>query len=276
MTWGLHLGGGTALGAYQVPILLQLISELGPPGYVVGVSVGSLNGAFVGMRRWAQLPSVWHLVGEQGTSWFQRLNDDPWNGFFTLKPLRKHLKEFQVGNFLIPTYAGLVNLEEGDYQTACLNGLPIIESHNGLIVSCTQPGIHERARFRGQWCVDGGVDFVLPLIPEQEAPSRVIVISCSPLTRESRKIKQTAEKLNSAKEQASAAFRRLMTNTLLLNLHTLEEQGRQRGVQRIDFYGPETWAHVGNPFDADRKDINLRLDSGEADAQRGPRLSFSF
>lgn len=270
MSYGLILGGGTALGAVQVPILRHLYDTKGPPAWAVGVSVGSLNAAFCGEDRLSDLEELWGQV--DGTRFFQVPNLDPWNGLFSMAPLRKKLRHHAVAQKLkLPTYAGIVDLSTGAYRNVHLNGTPLQDRWDVLIASCTQTGIHERVRWNGNWWGDGGLRHVLPPVPEGllDRVEEVHAISCSPVDRKTRFRKHDPDEIKSGPAQLGAAFGIVMGEAVLNDVDRL----KTTCGEKLRLWAPHTWDQVGQPFKAKQDDIALRLRTGRKLVEEGPLYS---
>ena len=276
MTIGIILPGGTTLGAYQVPG----IERFGPAAvWSVGGSVGSLNGSFLGSGRGAELRPIWHDVAATGTRWFQRPHLKPWDGVFTLEPLRAKLATHKVGRggYRIPTYVGAVHMATKQYLSLCLNDLSLPDHDDALVVTCLQPGIHRPERFRGRYHADAGVRNVIPAIPRGVARvDEVVVLACSPIEEAHRFPTVSEEDVSSGFEQAQAAVQAFMGEIVLGDVQSRIAEARALGAKRISFYAPKTWADVGKPFVATDASIALRLRTGAADLAAGPRLVVNF
>lgn len=277
MTIGLILPGGTTLGATQVPGIERFAPHV---AWVVGGSVGTANGTFVGMGRTAELRPIWQDVGQTGTRWFQKLHvtwgivPKFWDGLFQLDPLRAKLKAHRVGvnGYRIPTYAGVVHSASSAYFSLSLNDLSLSDQHDAIVCSCLQPGIHRPESFRGRRYVDAGVRNVIPQIP-QGVPKvdEVVVLCCSPIEEEHRFPKRTEEQVSSGFEQAQAAVQTFMGEIVLGDVKARIEEARALGAKRITFYAPKTWDDVGKPFEATQDTIALRLRTG-ATMLEAPRV----
>lgn len=276
--YGVVLPGGTTLGAYQVPGLERFATE--DVRWWVGGSVGSLHTAFGAAGRIAELRPLWREVGQTGTKWFQRLNvsagfiPTPWQGVYTLEPLRNRLREHRVaGNFRVPAYVGAVHAATETYFEFDLGLMSRQDQEDVLVVSCLQPVVHRPEKLRERYYVDAGVANVIPAIPKSAPAVDEVVVFCpSPIEAEHRRQIVAEKDVSDAFEQGFMAFRRFMGNTVLSDVQERIVEARALGARRISFYAPKTWQDVGKPFVATPESIALRLASGERDLREGPRL----
>jgi predicted acylesterase/phospholipase RssA len=265
----LLLGGGTALGAVQVAIICHLISKYGPPIAIEGVSVGSANGAFVGQGRHGELEAVWLTV--DGTRWFQRAHLDFWNGLFDLKPLREKIRSYQIhtGTFVIPTFAGAVDVGSGQYRSLPLGESPK-DTEDGIIVSCTQPLIHRTSRYKGRVHADGGVRNIVPqgILPGIDTKGvQIHAVSCSPVSETARFKQYEQGDLDEPFGLLGAVFGILMGEAGLNDVSRLRDRARSEGP--VTVWAPDAWDDVGRPFDASREAVRRRLRTGERIAASG-------
>ena len=270
--WGLHCSGGTALLTYQYPIARRLVETRGAPGYTIGVSSGLLIAAAVGMGP-AGLDLLGRLILEvDGTKWFQSLSPGK-SGLFSLKPLREKIVKHRFGEkLLIPVYVGLTDMATGEFRAVLLNELSFEDRVDAIICSCTQPVIHETARFQGAVCDDGGVRSILPPRPPG-AQGDIVGISSSPIEPRFRLPQRTQDEVNDAWERAEVAFACFMADKMSYDVEVLKRSAESGGVN-LWIYAPKTWARVGKPFKASKDDMRWRLRSGSEDALLPPRLQY--
>jgi len=257
--WALLLSGGTALGAVQVPVVEAAWARLGPPAIIGGVSVGAVNALALADGDVDALRPVWQDV--DGARWFQRAQLDPWNGMFSLSPLRKQMERRGKGRRMnIPVVVGVVDIASQRYRTVRLADLDWPDRIGATIASATQPGIHERVKFDGRWHVDGGVEHLLPLLPGWEQYDRIVAVFCSPLRGHRRKPRTQAQ-VAQAWEQGGAALEMLLSRVARDDLRRLRRWSER--VPTVAF-APPSWDSVGSPFDAEPATIQQRFATGAA------------
>ncbi len=270
--WGLILGGGTALGAVQVPIAERLFAELGPPSGIAGVSVGAVNGLLLGEHRLPDLRAEWERIS--GLDDFAAPQVDVWNGLRSLKPLRKRLVEQRAGLRLrTPTWAGLVDVDSRSYQAIALHLLQDIGHRwDAVIGSSSQPLLMEIPEFRGRAVMDGGAGgHVLPPLPNWAEMDEVHIVSCSPLGPSRRSGAPKPVKGHRTWRAGSAAFALLMGRQADEDVEDLRDQ--LAGQMPTWLYSPKSWAEVGDPFEAERDDIAQRFATGVAMYDARERLT---
>lgn len=264
MNWALICSGGAALGAVQVYPAGRLIDDLGMPALLCGTSVGASTVAMCGSGRVHELPQLWQEVAEApGTSWFQAPNLDVWNGAFSLNPLRKQLKRHGIApdGLKAPTHVGLVDAAKQRHRMVHLNSLSTADMHDAIVASSMEPGIHERTKFQGRWCLDGGVAHVIPTLAPGWEPDdfqEIHVILCSPVGRD-RVRERTQDEVNSALEQANVTFEMWLSRVVNDDLDRVRRWAA-RGEAKVFLYAPDDWDHVGTPLDADFGTIIHRRD----------------
>ena len=272
--WGLILGGGTALGAVQVPIAERLWAELGPPSGIVGVSVGAVNALMLGEHRVAELRAEWLDI--DGIQDFAAPQPDVWNGFRTLNPLRRRLVERKAGLRLrTPSWAGLVDVESRAYQAIALHLLQDVgQRWDAVIGSSSQPVLMEIPDFRGRPVMDGGAGgHVLPPLPNWAEMDEIHIVSCSPLGDRRRTTAPRPVQGSRTWRAGSAAFALMMGRQADEDVEDLRDH--LAGQMPTWLYAPQSWDEVGDPFEAEREDIARRLATGAAMFDRRERLTTS-
>ena len=85
LTTAIILQGGGALGAYQAGVFEQLAAEAHCPDWVIGTSIGAINGAIIAgnkpEHRVAQLKSFWQSLAPQA-SWLDSMVPAAWTEMF--------------------------------------------------------------------------------------------------------------------------------------------------------------------------------------------------
>ena len=270
--WGLILGGGTALGAVQVTVAERLFADLGPPSGIAGVSVGAVNALLLGEHRVADLRAAWE--GIDGIGDFAAPQVDIWNGIRSLRPLRRIMAERRAGMTLrTPTWAGLVDVSTRCYQSIALHHLQDVGHRwDAAVGSASQPLIMEPAHFRGRLVMDGGAGgHVLPPLPNWAEMDEIHIVSCSPVGDRRRTTAPPPVSRSDVLHAASAAWALLLGRQADEDLEDLRDQ--YAGVVPTYLYAPKSWAEVGDPFEAEREDIEQRFATGLAMVEGRERLS---
>jgi NTE family protein len=182
-TRALILGGGSIKGAYQAGVIETLLKNGFKPDYLYGISVGSLNAAFLADRAFF-VGNIFNVL----TSNF--------NGLLSVQPLRKLVGETLDRDRLIAspihTAVGAVNIDstqlvfaqkEEPYFREFVLASAAIPIAMPLVIIPSGP-------LKGRYC-DGGVKTLLPIRralevshkgPKGEA-NRLVCIACQPDAR---------------------------------------------------------------------------------------------
>lgn len=256
-------GGGTALGALQVPVLHRLQQEKGMPIAYSGTSIGANNVSMAGRgpEGLRELRRVWRRV--DGTGFFQRPRPDVWNGLYTLRPLRRvHDDMRSCEDLQTKVYVCMYDLGEAKHRTVCLNDIESIDARRDAVISSSQqPVIHHHARFDGRWNADGGVASVLGRLPSGilDQLDELHVISCGPVHWRQRRKRRPQKDVAQAWEQLQVCLEAWMTIVTERDLRWLREVAREMPVY---LYAPTSWDQVGQAFDASPAVIAKRLAFG--------------
>lgn len=241
-------GGGTALGSVQVYAAEQLDQLHGMPTEVHGTSVGSLTAACRAAGALRELRHMW-ATQVKGSRSFQALNfPDIWNGLFSLRPLRRMIRDIlHPGMLMTDCYAHIVDLGSKRYERVMLNGLSMSDMEDALVASCSQVGIHEASPFQGRLKGDGGISHVLPHIRPERGLTAVWAVACSPITSPGR---------DHPLDQRDIGLSR----PLEMLVDTVERADYQH-LRILSEHGVEVWLvqpqeRPGDPFDAS-SDTNL-------------------
>lgn len=160
----LVLGGGGNLGAAQVGFI-QRIAELAIPiDFIVGTSVGALNGAHVAFHEtndhdcladiWRSLHShrLFHRSVRRIALHLIRHRMSLYDDAFLRELLLEHVETDDFSNTRLPLYITATNLETG--RRDILSAGSVIEA---VLASSAIPGLFPPVRIGGQLYVDGGV-----------------------------------------------------------------------------------------------------------------------
>lgn len=256
--WGAILGGGSALGAVQPPILRKLREEYGcPPSGLACVSVGAVNGAKAGEDDLDTLDSEWDRV--DGVESFARRTIPGVDLFRSLEPLRRRLEATQAAARLVcPVWVGLVDVASESYRAVALHELPnLADRWDAIIGSARQPLLMVEETFQGRPVMDGGAGgHVLPPLPNWSEMDSIHVISCSPVGAGRRRTPKPVDKARGPWTAATAAFRLMMSRQVNEDVEDLQDQCAEQVPTYL--YAPERWEDVRDPFEAERSDVALR------------------
>jgi NTE family protein len=184
------LGGGGSLGAVQVGMLRALLERGIRPDFVVGTSIGSLNGAYLAghlhLDGVESLATLWSSVRRADVF---RINVRSLLGavmghrdhFFDVLGLRAVIERADLGfgrleDAPIPVHAVATDL---------LSATPVVLSQgdtvDALLASSAIPGIFPPVNIGGRVLVDGGVLANVPVIQAIElGATRVFVLPAMP------------------------------------------------------------------------------------------------
>jgi NTE family protein len=165
-TTALVLSGGASLGAVQAGMLRALYEREVVPDFIVGTSVGALNGAFIASR-----PPIPATARELGNLWrsVSRSNVFPLNpltGFFGFFGARDHLVSDRGLRKLVTENLELEVLEESPVPlhviaTDLLSGheqrLSRGDALEAVMASAAIPGVFPAVPLDGRLLIDGGV-----------------------------------------------------------------------------------------------------------------------
>lgn len=262
MRWALLLAGGATRGALQVGVAEHLWKQLGEPSAVAGVSVGALHALLLSEGRVEALRPLWREVGRAGTSWFQTMSPEPWNGAHTMDPLRRHMEEMGAGSSTrISSWVGVIDAASGEYRSIDLLPLKPRRRRHVTLVSASQPGVHKHIRWMRRWHYDGGVQHVMPLLPGWNTYDEIHAVFCRPI--HGRRPEPKQEAVSQAWEQVAQALEQRSDLVIERDVARLKEWGQQ---VRVVIYAPKSWSVTGSPFDASEKAIERRLKAGERSA----------
>lgn len=165
------LSGGASLGSIQVGMLRALAERGIRPDFIVGTSVGALNGAFVAGRRDAdtidQLAGVWSSLRRQDV-----FPIGPLRGALGYYGLRNSLVRPEPLRQLIQRHVSFARLEDAliplhVVATDVRTGVEVILSRgsavDAVLASAAVPGIFPPVHIDGRDLMDGGVSNNTPI-----------------------------------------------------------------------------------------------------------------
>lgn len=180
----LCLSGGSSKGAWQAGVIEGLRSQGREYDYVVGTSVGAINGMGVSYLGKGDLYDLWADI--KGLSSVMHPEFVwPWNfkGVLNFNPLRKLiLKQVEGKSPKIPAYASVVSMKTGKLMFVSHVEAPKLDDQiEAVLASSSMFGFH---RPYMDYCFDGGhVEFV-PLSKaldlQEETGLQIDVISTAP------------------------------------------------------------------------------------------------
>ncbi|WP_018567864.1 patatin-like phospholipase family protein [Streptomyces sp. PsTaAH-124] len=165
------LGGGGALGAYEVGMLKALFAAGVHPDLVVGTSVGAINGAAVAadpsQASVTRLADLWTGLGRAGVfsgSLLGRLATAVRSGthLYHPAPLREllcaHLPVTRIEALSLPFQCVAANIERAAEHW--FTDGPLVDA---VLASCAVPGLLPPVRLDGTHFVDGGLVNSIPV-----------------------------------------------------------------------------------------------------------------
>jgi NTE family protein len=165
------LGGGGALGAYEVGMLKALFAAGVHPDLVVGTSVGAINGAAVAAEPSAasvtRLADLWTGLGRAGVfsgSLLGRLGTAVRSGthLYQPTPLREllscHLPVTRIEDLALSFQCVAANIERAAEHWFAAG--PLVDA---VLASCAVPGLLPPVRLDGEHFVDGGLVNSIPV-----------------------------------------------------------------------------------------------------------------
>lgn len=185
----LLLGGGGARGAVEVSPI-EYISANFRIRAVGGTSAGAINGAGVASGVADRLRGIWSTITHRRHFTNKTL---PGGGKYSLKPVRKLLRDNNALRPMMPFGVGVIDLAELQGRTLMLHhDLHEQDVEDGVICSGSIPYVVQDNRFQGKQYDDGGVDRSIPRWPlDLSQYDEIHAVFCSPLwNRKPRKVTQ--------------------------------------------------------------------------------------
>lgn len=254
----LLLAGGGFRGAFQIPILEHL-AAWNKYDCVYGNSVGAINGALFAQHDLHLLRIIWSSIHNK-SSFMQLTWWWPFNGLYTLKPLRTWIQNTtSLDKLKIPLAIGTVSLTDGQYhlvKTCDLHPQNHTALHRLIEASAAIPGIIKPVPLvlNGvqHLASDGGLRNAIPIPPPGDYES-IDIILCEQIFKNKLPI-YTNNLLSHRKRDIE-----ILENELLIR--DIEEIRRRTNNTRINIYSPG--ANPGGYLDASQKTIQYRFSLGE-------------
>lgn len=177
------LGGGASLGAHQVGAIKYLEEQGIRPDALVGSSIGVINAALYASGGVEALERAWTSL-RMGPSRFRpSLRDNPVSGFsfFTLEPLAREIERFldfeAIHASPLEVCLILLNLSRGEGQFVTNRQAHSAKDLRKLVrAGYSIPILFPPVRHRGEWYVDGGFAWNVPLLHAVEMGATEIYV----------------------------------------------------------------------------------------------------
>lgn len=196
----LALSGGSVRGAFQAGAIKAVFDRGWTPDVIYGVSVGSLNGAYIVQHIGGQAPATRDFkAAAQGLwdFWVTRVTkrqdlatkrmfnifSNKRHGLYRTRPLEEKIREILSVNVMnqaaLPIYVGVVNPESGTYSE---HGLGDPDFLDFVWASTAIPVVMESVYIHDIEYVDGGMRHVAPLSSafKDPATTEIVCIACDP------------------------------------------------------------------------------------------------
>ena len=286
----LVLSGGGARGAYQVGVWRRLQEAGWQPDLVCGTSIGSMNGALIGMGWDAdRMESFWQSMGREQVFRFPfwrrfkyRLRQlfgkqRDWPALLDNRPLQQLLRqvidEERLRDASPEVVVTATNVRRA--QLSYFAGRELSADH--VLASCSIPVVFPWQALDGELYWDGGIMDNTPLVPALQRDAReIILVLLAPLTgepvpppRNTREgIAWTLDLITIASVQTLMAYfaqRAGMepedVTDAITNHHVL-----QIGDVRIGVVAPKASSGLESILDLDLRSIQERIEAGYRDA----------
>lgn len=180
------LAGGGSLGAVQVGMLAELLSAGLQPDFIVGVSAGALNGAFLAFD-----PSI-NMVDRMAVLWSKITTRQvlglSWRSLLGLIGVRNHIASTQglrsllqrelpyqdFADAAVPLHLVCAELVAGD-EVVLSSG----DITTAVLASTAIPGVFPPVEHEGRILVDGAVTSGTPIsVAVAYGATRIIVLPC--------------------------------------------------------------------------------------------------
>lgn len=177
------LGGGASLGAHQVGAL-RLLEEQGiQPDAIVASSIGVINACIYASGGVEQLERAWMEMGSIAGAFRPSLQHNPLVGlsFFSAEPLARRIESFMDLPGLLESPLELsfilLNLSRGEGQFVTNRQARSPKDLQKLIrAGWALPMLFPPVRFRGEYYVDGGFAWNVPLLQAVEMGATEIYV----------------------------------------------------------------------------------------------------
>ena len=300
----LVLSGGSIKGAFQAGAIETILAEGFAPDAIYGISVGSLNGAFLTERAGRQKAETgkvdWPSIGRELTSfWLTRVTEPEaiaerhgiltlawqlirktFNGLSKTDGLRRLVREVLDENYIrtspVRLGVGSVNVVDGRLIQATNEFEPILDY---VIASTAIPVVMPYTQIGPQVLVDGGVRDVAPLkFATSFGATEIWCVLCQPEALEPAEI-NFRDPIPYAGRLMEIVTNELVTNDLAyaskLNDYLPSDgsempHGPFAGKRKLDIRVVRPWRKIDVELDAfTPQDIRSMIDKGR-EAARSP------
>jgi predicted acylesterase/phospholipase RssA len=169
------LGGGASLGAHQVGALRRLEEEGIRPDAIVASSIGVINACLYASGGVETLERAWREIGSILTTFRPSLRHNPLLGlsFFSSEPLARRIDAYldyeRILSSPLELSFVLLNLSRGEGQFVSNRQARSPRDLATLVrAGWALPVIFPPVRFRGEYFVDGGFAWNVPLLQAVE------------------------------------------------------------------------------------------------------------
>jgi predicted acylesterase/phospholipase RssA len=169
------LGGGASLGAHQVGALRRLEEEGVRPDAIVASSIGVINACLYASGGVETLERAWREIGSIARSFRPSLRHNPLLGLslFSSEPLARRIEAYLDYERILASPLELsfvlLNLSRGEGQFVSNRQARTPEDLATLVrAGWALPVLFPPVRFRGEYFVDGGFAWNVPLLQAVE------------------------------------------------------------------------------------------------------------
>ncbi|HET6304006.1 MAG TPA: patatin-like phospholipase family protein [Myxococcota bacterium] len=177
------LGGGASLGAHQVGALRFLEEQGIRPDAIVGSSIGVVNACVYASGGVELLERAWTGIGSIASAFRPSLRHNPVTGLslFSAEPLARRLESFMDFEKILASPLELsfilLNLSRGEGQFVSNRHARSVGDLGALVrAGWAIPVLFPPVRHRGEWYVDGGFAWNVPLLQAVEMGATEIYV----------------------------------------------------------------------------------------------------
>lgn len=246
----LLIAGGGSRGALHVAPLEHVVATTAVQR-VVGTSIGAWHAYAVAAHKSDRIRALWE--GIRGQQDFMRLTVNPFDGLYSLNPLRRLVEKLEWGLPQLPMHVGVFDFGQATHRLIRVHDRPIDDVLDLCVVSSSIPGIHNASEFEGEYLGDGGAATPLPLpkylaraLSKVDEVHAIISAPRRPLQRDERR------DASSAVEQVIRMIEYHVHDALLGTVDRLRRVARRVGTT-LYLYAPQNWTAAGPTFDNNDK-----------------------
>ena len=268
------LGGGASLGAHQVGALRLLEEEGIRPDAIVASSIGVINACVYASGGVEQLDQAWLEIGSVAASFRPSLQHNPLTGlsFFSAEPLARRIESFMDLPAILASPLELsfilLNLSRGEGQFVSNRQAHSARDLQRLVrAGWALPMLFPPIRYRGEYYVDGGFAWNVPLLQAVEMGATEIYVLAVvtpdlPFKRSFRGLLDYAMRLSDVMWRTLANVGYLTTR--------IDDDGTYRGVPVTVIHPTEEHAgfHLRSLLSSSRERNRRLITAGYRDAKR--------